>query len=74
MFIRSPTTGGRRVAQLSLEPLPLHAEQMIGELTVPDPLHAVHVSSVTPLLLATQCASAGFLPGASMLFLALPPR
>jgi len=47
---------------------------MIGELTVPDPLHAVHVSSVTPLLLATQCASAGFLPGASMLFLALPPR
>ena len=66
MLIRSPTTGGRRVSQLSLEPLPLHAEQMIGELTVPDPLHAVHVSSVTLILLATRCASAGFLPGASM--------
>jgi len=51
---------------LSLEPLPLHAEQVIGELTVPDPSHAVHVSSVTPILLATRCACAGFLPGASM--------
>jgi hypothetical protein len=73
MLILSRTTGGRRVVQPSLEPLPVHAEQMIGELTVPDPLHAVHVSSVTPILLATRCASAGFLPGASMLFLPAQP-
>jgi hypothetical protein len=48
MSILSRTGGGSRVAQLSLEPLPLHAEQMTGELTKPDPLHAVHVSSFTP--------------------------
>jgi hypothetical protein len=66
MLVRSCASGGRRVSQSSREPLPRHAEQMTESLTTPDPLHTVHVSSVTPILLAPQCASSwppvGILP------------
>jgi HAE1 family hydrophobic/amphiphilic exporter-1 len=51
------TNGQRAFGQVNIRLKPrserkLTPEQIIEELTQPDPLHAVHVSSVTPILLA----------------------
>jgi hypothetical protein len=73
ILLRSCASGGRRVSQSSLEPLPRHAEQMTESLTTPDPLHAAQVSSITPVLLEPWRAAVGRLTPSCQASNGLPP-